>query len=135
MRIVMVGNQSDPSQNKRRNRIWRREEEIVEEEEQEEEEEEEKEGGGGRRKKEKKKEEEEEEVAIVDVLQLQSLQIVCSTSWPEEDRCCEIPASRDEEACPSLLPSCTCTSGIPGFPGPPGPPVNAAFSNTLQEGK
>ncbi|KAM3839254.1 collagen alpha-1(XX) chain isoform 2-T4 [Vipera latastei] len=58
------------------------------------------------------------------MLQLQSLQIVCSTSWPEEDRCCEIPASRDEEACPSLLPSCTCTSGVPGLPGPPGPPGN-----------
>ncbi|XP_025018878.1 collagen alpha-1(XX) chain [Python bivittatus] len=57
-------------------------------------------------------------------LQLQSLQLVCGTSWPEEDRCCEIPALRDEEACPSLLPSCSCASGIPGLPGSPGPPGN-----------
>ncbi|XP_053901396.1 collagen alpha-1(XX) chain isoform X3 [Malaclemys terrapin pileata] len=54
--------------------------------------------------------------------QLQSLQIVCSGSWAEEDRCCDLPAVRNEETCPTLTPSCTCTSGIPGLPGPPGPP-------------
>ncbi|XP_077191952.1 collagen alpha-1(XX) chain isoform X1 [Paroedura picta] len=54
--------------------------------------------------------------------QLQSLRIVCSSLWAEEDRCCEVPALRDEETCPSVFPSCTCTSGIPGVPGPPGPP-------------
>ncbi|XP_042714392.2 collagen alpha-1(XX) chain isoform X4 [Chrysemys picta bellii] len=54
--------------------------------------------------------------------QLQSLQIVCSASWAEEDRCCDLPALRNEETCPTLTPSCTCTSGIPGLPGPPGPP-------------
>uniref|UniRef100_A0A670I2V4 Collagen alpha-1(XX) chain n=1 Tax=Podarcis muralis TaxID=64176 RepID=A0A670I2V4_PODMU len=54
--------------------------------------------------------------------QLQSLQIVCSSLWPEEDRCCDVPAMRDEEVCPSFLPSCSCTSEIPGLPGPPGPP-------------
>uniref|UniRef100_A0A8C0G1B8 Collagen alpha-1(XX) chain n=1 Tax=Chelonoidis abingdonii TaxID=106734 RepID=A0A8C0G1B8_CHEAB len=56
------------------------------------------------------------------VFQLQSLQIVCSDSWAEEDRCCDLPALRNEETCPTLTPSCTCTSGIPGLPGPPGPP-------------
>ncbi|XP_026508582.1 collagen alpha-1(XX) chain isoform X3 [Terrapene carolina triunguis] len=54
--------------------------------------------------------------------QLQSLQIVCSGSWAEEDRCCDLPALRNEETCPTLTPFCTCTSGIPGLPGPPGPP-------------
>ncbi|XP_073165168.1 collagen alpha-1(XX) chain isoform X7 [Lepidochelys kempii] len=54
--------------------------------------------------------------------QLQSLQIVCSGSWAEEDRCCDLPALRNEETCPALTPSCTCTPGIPGPPGPPGFP-------------
>ncbi|XP_053169524.1 collagen alpha-1(XX) chain isoform X2 [Hemicordylus capensis] len=54
--------------------------------------------------------------------QLQSLRMVCSSLWAEEDRCCDLPALRDEEVCPSLLPSCSCTSEIPGLPGPPGPP-------------
>ncbi|XP_072852842.2 collagen alpha-1(XX) chain [Pogona vitticeps] len=56
--------------------------------------------------------------------QLQSLRIVCGTFWAEEDRCCDVPALRDEETCPSQLPSCSCTSGIPGLQGPPGPPGN-----------
>ncbi|KAF7248800.1 Collagen alpha-1(XX) chain, partial [Varanus komodoensis] len=56
------------------------------------------------------------------MFQLQSLQIVCSSLWAEEDRCCDVPALRDEEACPSLLPSCSCTSGVLGLPGPPGAP-------------
>uniref|UniRef100_A0A8B9RR36 Collagen alpha-1(XX) chain n=1 Tax=Accipiter nisus TaxID=211598 RepID=A0A8B9RR36_9AVES len=54
--------------------------------------------------------------------QLQSLQIVCSSVGAEEDRCCDLPALRDEETCPTLAPACSCTSGRPGLPGPPGPP-------------
>ncbi|XP_075624812.1 collagen alpha-1(XX) chain isoform X3 [Balearica regulorum gibbericeps] len=54
--------------------------------------------------------------------QLQSLQIMCSSIGAEEDRCCDLPALRDEETCPTLAPACSCTSGRPGLPGPPGPP-------------
>uniref|UniRef100_A0A8C4TTP3 Collagen alpha-1(XX) chain n=1 Tax=Falco tinnunculus TaxID=100819 RepID=A0A8C4TTP3_FALTI len=54
--------------------------------------------------------------------QLQSLQITCSSVGAEEDRCCDLPALRDEDTCPSLAPACSCTSGRPGLPGPPGPP-------------
>lgn len=54
--------------------------------------------------------------------QLQSLQIVCNSLGAEEDRCCDLPALRDEETCPTLAPACSCTSGRPGLPGPPGPP-------------
>ncbi|XP_040431853.1 collagen alpha-1(XX) chain isoform X2 [Cygnus olor] len=54
--------------------------------------------------------------------QLQSLQIVCNSLGAEEDRCCDLPAVRDEETCPTLAPACSCTSGRPGLPGPPGPP-------------
>ncbi|KFV72898.1 Collagen alpha-1(XX) chain, partial [Struthio camelus australis] len=54
--------------------------------------------------------------------QLQSLRIVCNSLGAEEDRCCDLPALRDEETCPTLSPACTCTSGLPGLPGPPGPP-------------
>ncbi|XP_074047983.1 collagen alpha-1(XX) chain-like [Macrotis lagotis] len=54
--------------------------------------------------------------------QLQALQIVCSDTWAEEDRCCEIPALRDAETCPALISACTCSSDQPGPPGPPGPP-------------
>ncbi|KAK2520693.1 hypothetical protein Q9233_011329 [Columba guinea] len=54
--------------------------------------------------------------------QLQSLQIVCSSVGAEDDRCCDLPALRDEETCPTLAPACSCTSGRPGLPGPPGPP-------------
>ncbi|XP_071616240.1 collagen alpha-1(XX) chain [Heliangelus exortis] len=54
--------------------------------------------------------------------QLQSLQIMCSSIGAEEDRCCDLPALRDEETCPSIAPACSCTSGHPGLPGPPGPP-------------
>uniref|UniRef100_A0A8B9NT82 Collagen alpha-1(XX) chain n=1 Tax=Apteryx owenii TaxID=8824 RepID=A0A8B9NT82_APTOW len=56
--------------------------------------------------------------------QLQSLRIVCNSLGAEEDRCCDLPALRDEETCPTLAPACTCTSGLPGLPGPPGPPVS-----------
>uniref|UniRef100_A0A8C4TTQ4 Collagen alpha-1(XX) chain n=1 Tax=Falco tinnunculus TaxID=100819 RepID=A0A8C4TTQ4_FALTI len=57
--------------------------------------------------------------------QLQSLQITCSSVGAEEDRCCDLPALRDEDTCPSLAPACSCTSGRPGLPGPPGPPVSS----------
>ncbi|XP_029774395.1 collagen alpha-1(XX) chain isoform X3 [Suricata suricatta] len=54
-------------------------------------------------------------------LQLQTLQIVCSDSWAEEDTCCELPAS-DADTCPAFSSSCTCSSRTPGPPGPQGPP-------------
>ncbi|XP_059563469.1 collagen alpha-1(XX) chain [Myotis daubentonii] len=56
------------------------------------------------------------------VLQLQMLQIVCSDTWAEEDRCCELPASKNGETCPAFPSACTCSSQIPGPPGPQGPP-------------
>uniref|UniRef100_A0A663MU80 Collagen alpha-1(XX) chain n=1 Tax=Athene cunicularia TaxID=194338 RepID=A0A663MU80_ATHCN len=59
--------------------------------------------------------------------QLQALQIMCSSVGAEEDRCCDLPALRDEETCPTLAPACSCTSGRPGLPGPPGPPVSSPF--------
>uniref|UniRef100_A0A8C9NNF7 Collagen alpha-1(XX) chain n=2 Tax=Carduelinae TaxID=37599 RepID=A0A8C9NNF7_SERCA len=54
--------------------------------------------------------------------QLQSLQLLCSSVGAEQDRCCDLPALRDEDTCPTLAPACSCTSGRPGLPGPPGPP-------------
>ncbi|XP_030069135.1 collagen alpha-1(XX) chain [Microcaecilia unicolor] len=54
--------------------------------------------------------------------QLQSFQIICSSLWPEEDQCCDLPALRNEDTCPALVSSCTCTSEIHGPPGPSGPP-------------
>ncbi|KAB1262138.1 Collagen alpha-1 chain [Camelus dromedarius] len=57
--------------------------------------------------------------------QLQLLQIVCSDSWAEEDRCCELPASKDGESCPAFPSACTCSLQTPGPPGPQGPPVGA----------
>ncbi|XP_054946637.1 LOW QUALITY PROTEIN: collagen alpha-1(XX) chain [Physeter macrocephalus] len=54
--------------------------------------------------------------------QLQMLQIVCSDSWAEEDRCCELPASKDGETCPAFPSVCACSSQTPGPPGPQGPP-------------
>ncbi|RLV97492.1 hypothetical protein DV515_00011707 [Chloebia gouldiae] len=54
--------------------------------------------------------------------QLQTLQILCSSVGAEQDRCCDLPALRDEDTCPTLAPACSCTSGRPGLPGPPGPP-------------
>ncbi|XP_061695999.1 collagen alpha-1(XX) chain [Syngnathoides biaculeatus] len=53
--------------------------------------------------------------------QLQSFEIVCNTTWAAEDPCCDLPALRDEESCPPLADSCTCSSDIPGAPGSPGP--------------
>ncbi|XP_027275726.1 collagen alpha-1(XX) chain [Cricetulus griseus] len=54
--------------------------------------------------------------------QLQMLQIVCSDSWADKDRCCELPALRDGETCPAFPSTCVCSSETPGPPGPQGPP-------------
>uniref|UniRef100_A0A8C3S0P3 Collagen alpha-1(XIV) chain n=1 Tax=Chelydra serpentina TaxID=8475 RepID=A0A8C3S0P3_CHESE len=55
--------------------------------------------------------------------QLQMFDIVCTTSWANRDKCCELPALRDEESCPSLPHSCSCSEFSKGPLGPPGPPV------------
>uniref|UniRef100_A0A8C2Q0G4 Collagen, type XIV, alpha 1b n=1 Tax=Cyprinus carpio TaxID=7962 RepID=A0A8C2Q0G4_CYPCA len=54
--------------------------------------------------------------------QLQSFDIVCSTSWARRDKCCELPSLRKEAECPSLPRACTCTQDSKGPPGPAGPP-------------
>ncbi|XP_053875162.1 collagen alpha-1(XIV) chain isoform X1 [Malaclemys terrapin pileata] len=54
--------------------------------------------------------------------QLQMFDIVCTTSWANRDKCCELPALRDEESCPSLPHSCSCSEFSKGPLGPPGPP-------------
>ncbi|XP_059118101.1 collagen alpha-1(XX) chain [Peromyscus eremicus] len=54
--------------------------------------------------------------------QLQMLQIMCSDTWAEKDRCCELPALRDGETCPAFPSACACSSETPGPPGPQGPP-------------
>uniref|UniRef100_A0A2K6LGQ5 Collagen type XX alpha 1 chain n=1 Tax=Rhinopithecus bieti TaxID=61621 RepID=A0A2K6LGQ5_RHIBE len=54
--------------------------------------------------------------------QLHTLQIVCGDTWADEDRCCELPASRDGETCPAFVSACSCSSETPGPPGPQGPP-------------
>ncbi|XP_070604343.1 collagen alpha-1(XIV) chain isoform X1 [Erythrolamprus reginae] len=54
--------------------------------------------------------------------QLQMFDIVCSTSWANRDKCCELPALRDEEGCPALPHSCSCSEVNKGSPGPSGPP-------------
>uniref|UniRef100_A0A8C4N009 Collagen alpha-1(XIV) chain n=1 Tax=Equus asinus asinus TaxID=83772 RepID=A0A8C4N009_EQUAS len=56
--------------------------------------------------------------------QLQMFDIVCSTSWANEDKCCELPALRDEETCPELPHSCSCSEISKGPLGPAGPPVS-----------
>ncbi|XP_006897008.1 PREDICTED: collagen alpha-1(XX) chain [Elephantulus edwardii] len=56
------------------------------------------------------------------VFQLQSLQIVCSDSLAEEDRCCDLPALRDINTCPVAPSACSCSSETSGLPGPQGPP-------------
>ncbi|XP_030574027.1 collagen alpha-1(XII) chain isoform X2 [Archocentrus centrarchus] len=53
--------------------------------------------------------------------QLQMFDIVCSLGWISRDRCCDLPATRDEAKCPSLPHSCTCTQDSIGPQGPPGP--------------
>ncbi|XP_051948609.1 collagen alpha-1(XIV) chain [Xyrauchen texanus] len=54
--------------------------------------------------------------------QLQSFDIVCSTSWAQRDKCCELPSLRKEADCPALPRACTCTQDSKGPPGPPGLP-------------
>ncbi|XP_061561152.1 collagen alpha-1(XII) chain isoform X5 [Phycodurus eques] len=53
--------------------------------------------------------------------QLQMFDIVCSLAWTSRDRCCDLPALRDESKCPSLPNACTCTTSATGPPGPQGP--------------
>uniref|UniRef100_A0A3B5BAD1 Collagen type XIV alpha 1 chain n=1 Tax=Stegastes partitus TaxID=144197 RepID=A0A3B5BAD1_9TELE len=55
--------------------------------------------------------------------QLQMFDIICSTSWASRDKCCELPALRVEEQCPSMPHACTCSQDSKGPPGPSGPPV------------
>ncbi|XP_056154027.1 LOW QUALITY PROTEIN: collagen alpha-1(XIV) chain [Lampris incognitus] len=54
--------------------------------------------------------------------QLQSFDIICSTSWASRDKCCELPALRKEADCPAMPRACTCTQDSKGPPGPAGPP-------------
>ncbi|KAJ1193884.1 hypothetical protein NDU88_003180 [Pleurodeles waltl] len=54
--------------------------------------------------------------------QLQMFDIVCTTSWGNRDKCCELPALRDEESCPTLPHSCSCSQDSKGPAGPVGPP-------------
>ncbi|KAL6031809.1 hypothetical protein STEG23_030785 [Scotinomys teguina] len=54
--------------------------------------------------------------------QLQMLQIMCSDTWAEKDRCCELPALRDGETCPAFPYACACSFETHGPPGPQGPP-------------
>uniref|UniRef100_A0A3Q3QYN1 Collagen, type XIV, alpha 1b n=1 Tax=Monopterus albus TaxID=43700 RepID=A0A3Q3QYN1_MONAL len=56
--------------------------------------------------------------------QLQIFDIVCSTSWADRDKCCELPGLRKEADCPALPKACTCTQDSKGPPGPAGPPVS-----------
>ncbi|KAG7475312.1 collagen alpha-1(XIV) chain isoform X1 [Solea senegalensis] len=54
--------------------------------------------------------------------QLQMFDIICSTSWANRDKCCELPALRVEKQCPPLPHACTCSQDSKGPPGPTGPP-------------
>ncbi|XP_029421710.1 collagen alpha-1(XIV) chain [Nannospalax galili] len=54
--------------------------------------------------------------------QLQMFDIVCSTSWASKDKCCELPGLRDEESCPDLPHSCSCSETNEVALGPAGPP-------------
>lgn len=54
--------------------------------------------------------------------QLQTFDIVCSTSWANRDKCCELPGLRKEVDCPSMPKACTCTQDSKGPPGPSGAP-------------
>ncbi|XP_048083246.1 collagen alpha-1(XII) chain isoform X1 [Alosa alosa] len=53
--------------------------------------------------------------------QLQMFDIVCSLGWTTRDRCCDLPATRDEAKCPALPHSCTCAQDSIGPQGPSGP--------------
>ncbi|XP_077362333.1 collagen alpha-1(XIV) chain-like isoform X2 [Festucalex cinctus] len=54
--------------------------------------------------------------------ELQTFDIMCSTSWASRDQCCELPALRNEAQCPAMPKACTCTQDSKGPPGPAGPP-------------
>lgn len=54
--------------------------------------------------------------------ELQSFDVVCSTSWANRDKCCELPGLRKEVDCPAMPKACTCTQDSKGPAGPPGPP-------------
>uniref|UniRef100_A0A8D3D0X4 Collagen alpha-1(XIV) chain-like n=1 Tax=Scophthalmus maximus TaxID=52904 RepID=A0A8D3D0X4_SCOMX len=60
--------------------------------------------------------------------QLQIFDIVCSSSWANRDKCCELPGLRKEVDCPALPKACTCTQDSKGPPGPIGPPVRHTHS-------
>ncbi|KAM8871162.1 collagen alpha-1(XIV) chain isoform 2-T3 [Spinachia spinachia] len=60
--------------------------------------------------------------------QLQMFDIICSTSWASRDKCCELPAFRVEEQCPSMPHACTCSQESKGPPGPSGPPFSLSLS-------
>ncbi|KAL2099144.1 hypothetical protein ACEWY4_005624 [Coilia grayii] len=53
--------------------------------------------------------------------QLQLFDIVCSLGWTTRDKCCDLPATRDEAKCPALPHSCTCAQDSIGPQGPAGP--------------
>ncbi|XP_057679033.1 collagen alpha-1(XII) chain isoform X2 [Corythoichthys intestinalis] len=53
--------------------------------------------------------------------QLQMFDIVCTLAWTSRDRCCDLPALRDESKCPALPNACKCTTSATGPPGPQGP--------------
>ncbi|XP_063307174.1 collagen alpha-1(XIV) chain isoform X2 [Pelobates fuscus] len=59
--------------------------------------------------------------------QLQMFDIVCTTSWASRDKCCELPALRNEETCPPLPSTCSCSQDSKGIQGPPGPPGGAGM--------
>ncbi|KAJ8392978.1 hypothetical protein AAFF_G00068820 [Aldrovandia affinis] len=54
--------------------------------------------------------------------QLQMFDIICSLGWTTRDKCCDLPSTRDDQKCPSLPHSCTCTQDSIGPQGPAGPP-------------
>ncbi|XP_047188643.1 collagen alpha-1(XIV) chain isoform X2 [Scophthalmus maximus] len=62
--------------------------------------------------------------------QLQMFDIICSTSWASRDKCCELPALRVEEQCPSMPHACTCSQDSKGPPGPSGPPGGPGIRGT-----
>ncbi|XP_051879302.1 collagen alpha-1(XIV) chain isoform X4 [Pristis pectinata] len=59
--------------------------------------------------------------------QLQGFDISCSTSYANRDKCCELPALRNEGNCPALPHACTCSQDSRGPPGPLGPPGSPGF--------
>uniref|UniRef100_A0A665U5K9 Collagen, type XIV, alpha 1b n=1 Tax=Echeneis naucrates TaxID=173247 RepID=A0A665U5K9_ECHNA len=63
--------------------------------------------------------------------QLQIFDIVCSTSWANRDKCCELPGLRKEADCPALPKACTCTQDSKGPAGPAGPPVSLTHAHNL----